>query len=65
MGEGTYFGLQELEILVGESVHRKNMFGRKKKIFLKEWGCKEWCKELEGTIYKGKAFNEKKREKSF
>ena len=46
-------------------MHRKNMFGRKKIFFLKEWGCKEWCKELEGTIYKGKAFNEKKREKSF
>ena len=25
--------------------------GKKKK--LKEWGCKEWCEESKGTIYKG------------
>ena len=35
-------------------MHGKSMFNRKKKKKkLKECGCKEWCEESEGTIYKG------------
>ena len=26
---------------------------KKKKKNLTEWGCKDWCEESEGTIYKG------------
>ena len=30
-----------------------------------EWGCKEWWDGGKSTVYKGKAFDEKEREKSF